>query len=77
MAKKDKKDKKKKSGTQDAATAGAVEAVEAVRSAVERTFAATAEGAQQLRGPAQDFASEVAVAANRSARCSRIASSTS
>ena len=65
MPKKDKKDKKKKAGTRDAATAGAVEAVEAVRSAVERTFAATAESAQQLRGPAQEFAGEVAVAANR------------
>ena len=67
MPKKDKKSKKdkKQAGSADAATAGAVEAVEAVRSAVERTFAATAESAQQLAGPAQQFAGEVAVAANR------------
>src|ERR1700754_2795256 len=60
-----KKDSKKKSGKQDKATAGAIEAVEAVRSAVERTFTATAESAQSLRGPAREFASEVADAANR------------
>src|SRR5829696_9267043 len=64
MAKKDKKDKKK-SGNKDKAAAGAVEAVEAVRSAVERTFTATAEGAQSLRGPAQEFAGELAGAVNR------------
>src|SRR5829696_5161746 len=64
MAKKDKKDKKK-SGNKDKAAAGAVEAVEAVRSAVERTFTATAEGAQSLRGPAQELAGELADAANR------------
>src|SRR5918993_20234 len=63
MAKKD--SKKKKSGKKDKAPAGAVEAVEAVRSAVERTFTATAGGAQSLRGPAQEFAGEVAAAANR------------
>src|ERR687893_2716019 len=64
MAKKDKKDKKK-SGKKDQAAAGAVEAVDAVRAAVERTFTATAEGAQSLRGPAQGLAGELAVAANR------------
>ena len=64
MAKKDKKDKKN-NGKKDKAAAGAVEAVDAVRSAVERTFAATAEGAQSLRGPAQELAGELAVAANR------------
>src|SRR5215217_6951040 len=64
MAKKDKKDKKN-SGKKDKAPAGAVEAVDAVRTAVERTFAATAEGAQSLRGPAQDLAGDLAVAANR------------
>src|SRR5215207_4082859 len=64
MAKKDKKDKNK-DGKKDKATAGAVEAVEAVRSAVERTFTATAEGAQSLRGPAQELAGELADAANR------------
>src|SRR5215213_5060061 len=63
MAKKD--SKKKKDGKKDKASAGAVEAVEAVRSAVERTFAATAESAQSLRGPAQELAGEVAGAANR------------
>src|SRR5215207_3870405 len=63
MAKKD--TKKKKNGKKDKAPAGAVEAVEAVRSAVERTFAATAEGAQSLRGPAQEFAGELAGAVNR------------
>ena len=60
-----KKDSKKKSGKKDKAPAGAVEAVEAVRSAVERTFTATAGGAQSLRGPAQEFAGEIAAAANR------------
>src|SRR5688500_9426196 len=64
MAKKDKKDNKK-NGKKDKAAAGDVEAVDAVRSAVERTFAATAEGAQSLRGPAQEFAGELADAANR------------
>src|SRR5215217_7174892 len=64
MAKKDKKDKKK-SGNKDKAAAGAVEAVDAVRAAVERTFTATAEGAQSLRGPAQGLAGELADAANR------------
>src|SRR5688572_1758022 len=64
MAKKDKKDKNK-SGKKDQASAGAVEAVDAVRSAVERTFTATAEGAQSLRGPAQELAGDLAVAANR------------
>src|SRR5215218_465979 len=63
MAKKD--TKKKKNGKKDKAPAGAVEAVEAVRSAVERSFAATAEGAQSLRGPAQEFAGELAGAVNR------------
>src|SRR5215212_8114302 len=63
MAKKD--SKKKKDGKKDKASAGAVEAVEAVRSAVERTFTATAEGAQSLRGPAQEFAGELAGAVNR------------
>src|SRR5215207_8110273 len=65
MAKKDTKKDKKRNGSKDKAAAGAVEAVEAVRSAVERTFAATAESAQSLRGPAQELAGEVAVAANR------------
>ncbi len=64
MAKKESK-KSKQSGKKDKAAAGAVEAVEAVRAAVERTFAATAEGAQSLRGSAQDLAGDVAVAANR------------
>ena len=65
MAKKDKKDKKK-SGKKDKATAGAVEAVDAVRSAVESTFAATAAGAQSLRGPAQEFAGELGLEAGQS-----------
>ena len=49
MAKKD----TKKKGRKDKAADGAVDAVDAVRSAVERTFAATAKEAQALRGPAQ------------------------
>src|SRR5215218_3487612 len=60
-----KKDSKKNNGKKDKASAGAVEAVEAVRSAVERTFAATSEGAHSLRGPAQELAGDLAVAANR------------
>jgi len=63
MAKKNKKDKK--GGKQDKPAAGAVEAVEAVRSAVERTFAATAGGAHSTRGRALNIAGDVAVAANR------------
>ncbi len=61
MAKKDKKDKKK-GGKKDKAAAGAVEAVDAVRAAVERGLAGAAE---QLRGPAQELAGEIGVAANR------------
>ena len=57
MAKKD----SKKTGKKDQAAAGAAEAVEAVRSAVERTFAASAEGAKSTRGRAMD----VTAAANR------------
>jgi hypothetical protein len=64
MAKKD-SSKKKKDGKKDTAPAGAVEAVEAVRNAVERTFAATAKEAQSLRGPAPEFAGDLANAANR------------
>ena len=58
MAKKDKKKSKKKdnSGT---------DAVGAVRTAVERTFHATAEGAQSTRTRAQDLVDEVAGAAGR------------
>jgi hypothetical protein len=58
MAKKDKKKGKKKdnSGT---------DAVGAVRTAVERTFHATAEGAQSTRTRAQDLVDEVAGAAGR------------
>jgi hypothetical protein len=63
MAKKD--SSKKKNAKKDKAPAGAVEAVEAVRNAVERTFAATAKEAQSLRGPAQEFAGDLANAANR------------
>src|SRR5918992_80854 len=51
----------KKSGKKDKAAAGAAEAVDAVRSAVERTFTASAEGAKSTRGRAKD----VTAAANR------------
>src|SRR3954454_13787161 len=58
MAKKDKKSKMKdKNGTPDT--------VEAVRSAVERTFQATAEGAQSTRGRAQELVQDVTAAAQR------------
>ena len=57
MAKKD----SKKTGKKDKAAAGALEAVDAVRTAVERTFAASAEGAKSTRGRAKD----VTAAANR------------
>src|SRR5919109_5666014 len=57
MAKKD----SKKNGKRDKAAAGAVEAVDAVRSAIERTFVASAEGAKSTRGRAKD----VTAAANR------------
>src|ERR687883_659455 len=57
MAKKGKKKAKKD-------TAG-TDAVGAVRTAVERTFQATAEGAQSTRTRAQDLVDEVASAAGR------------
>src|SRR3954463_6732753 len=58
MAKKDKKSKKKdKNGTPDT--------VEAVRSAVERTFQATAEGAQSTAGRASDLVQDVTAPAIR------------
>ena len=53
MAKKDKKDAKP------------ADAVGAVRTAVERTFQATADGAQSTRTRAQDLVDEVAGAAGR------------
>jgi polyhydroxyalkanoate synthesis regulator phasin len=59
MAKKDKKKHKKDTG------AGATDAVGAVRTAVERTFQATAESAQSTRGRAQELVDEVAGAAGR------------
>jgi polyhydroxyalkanoate synthesis regulator phasin len=58
MAKKDKKKSKKKD------TPGA-DAVGAVRSAVEKTFHATADSAQSTRTRAQDLVDEVAAAAAR------------
>jgi hypothetical protein len=58
MAKKDKKKSKKKDNP-------GAEAVGAVRTAVERTFQATAEGAQSTRTRAQDLVDEVAGAAGR------------
>jgi hypothetical protein len=58
MAKKDKKKSKKKD------TPGA-DAVGAVRTAVERTFQATADSAQSTRTRAQDLVDEVAGAAGR------------
>ena len=60
MAKKDKEKKSKKK-----AKNGAPDTVEAVRSAVERTFQATAEGAQAGRGRAQDLVQDVTAAAAR------------
>ncbi len=59
MAKKDKKKHKKDRG------AGRTDAVGAVRTAVERTFQATAESAQSTRGRAQELVDEVAGAAGR------------
>src|SRR4051794_1751117 len=58
MAKKDKKKSKQKE------TSGA-DAVGAVRTAVERTFHATADSAQSTRGRAQELVDEVAGAAGR------------
>jgi hypothetical protein len=58
MAKKDKKKSKKKDNP-------GTDAVGAVRTAVERTFHATAEGAQASRTRAQDLVDEVAGAAGR------------
>jgi hypothetical protein len=58
MAKKDKKKSKKKDNT-------GADAVGAVRTAVEKTFHATAEGAQSTRTRAQDLVDEVAGAAGR------------
>src|SRR3954469_14029886 len=60
MAKKD-KDKKSKKKDKN----GSPDTVEAVRSAVERTFQATAEGAQAGRGRAQDLVQDVTAAAAR------------
>src|SRR4051794_16290153 len=57
MAKKDKKKPKKDAKPADA--------VGAVRTAVERTFQATADGAQSTRTRAQDLVDEVAGAAGR------------
>jgi hypothetical protein len=57
MAKKDKKKSKKDNKPADA--------VGAVRTAVERTFQATADGAQSTRTRAQDLVDEVAGAAGR------------
>ena len=58
MAKKDKKKSKKKDNP-------GADAVGAVRSAVEKTFQATADGAQSTRTRAQDLVDEVAGAAAR------------
>ena len=62
MPKKDKKDKKK---AKDKQASGAVDAVEAVRSAVERTFQATAEGAAGTQKRTQNLVEEIATAAAR------------
>jgi hypothetical protein len=59
MAKKDKKKAKKKKDS------SGPDAVGAVRTAVERTFQATAEGAQSTRTRAQDLVDEVAGVAGR------------
>jgi polyhydroxyalkanoate synthesis regulator phasin len=58
MAKKDKKKSKKKDNP-------GADAVGAVRSAVEKTFQATADSAQSTRTRAQDLVDEVAGAAAR------------
>src|SRR5947207_9845935 len=60
MAKKDSKKKDKRAGR-----AGPQDAVEAVRAAVERTFQASAEGAQSTRERTRDLIDEVASAAIR------------
>lgn len=60
MAKKD-----KKKHTKDRGAAGPTDALGAVRTAVERTFQATAESAQSTRGRAHDLVDEVAGAAGR------------
>jgi hypothetical protein len=59
MAKKDKKKKDKKKGSD------AADAVEAVRSAVERTFQATTEGAATTSKRTRNLVDEVAAAASR------------
>ena len=61
MAKKD----KKKKGKKDARPSDAAEAVEAVRSAVERTFQATTEGAAGTQKRTRALVDEVAHAAGR------------
>jgi BMFP domain-containing protein YqiC len=59
MAKKDKKKKDKQKGSD------AADAVEAVRSAVERTFQATTEGAASTSKRTRNLVDEVAAAASR------------
>jgi hypothetical protein len=59
MAKKDKKKKDKQKGSD------AADAVEAVRSAVERTFQATSEGAASTSKRTRNLVDEVAAAASR------------
>jgi hypothetical protein len=59
------KDKKKKGGGKKDGRGGPGDAVEAVRTAVERTFMATAEGAQITRDRAQELVDEITSAANR------------
>jgi predicted nucleic acid-binding Zn-ribbon protein len=59
MAKKDKKKKDKQQGSD------AADAVEAVRSAVERTFQATTEGAASTSKRTRNLVDEVAAAASR------------
>src|SRR5919206_881794 len=60
MAKKDSKKKEKRAGR-----GGPQDAVEAVRAAVERTFQASAEGAQSTRERTRELIDEVASAATR------------
>ncbi len=62
MAKKDKKDKKKDKDKKDS---GAADALEAIRSAVERTFQATAEGAAGTQKRTQNLVDEIAGAVAR------------
>src|SRR4051794_21303920 len=68
MAKKEKKGKKDKAAEEingGTSASSPLDAIEAVRSAIERTFAASSEGAQATKDRAGGIVAEVATAANR------------